>query len=48
MHNNKVKLAGTKIDKMKIRMVIPECQNWNGWYCSKSVCIDLRIEILKK
>ena len=33
---------------MNIRLVIPECKEWNGWYCSESDYIDLRIKILKK
>lgn len=33
---------------MKIRLIIPKCKNFNGWYCETSNDIDQRIEMLNQ
>ena len=33
---------------MKIRLIIPKCENFNGWYCEASSDIDQRVEMLNQ
>ena len=32
---------------MKLRLIIPKCTNWNGWYCCDADDIESRLSILK-
>jgi len=33
---------------VKIRLIIPKCENFNGWYCEASSDIDQRVEMLNQ